>query len=470
MRHDAKHPESRQPTPSCSETKHRMCDTIPAQAIGLGLRSQRVSLRAEDPAYHATPHIRLVVFKRRIASRAHGEGTPDLSPGWNPGLGSPNQFPPPSHLLVSCRHQDSHSYRTVRLATVMPNQDLRIRVVRAAETALSRQQYVSTIDVLCGMGLLAPTQVDAWRKGRIDCLDRVIQGNPSKISSSIAIFRQWAQEQGLQPSETGYVRTTRSGTVALQFSESADPNIEKIYRTHYVSPALSEPKRQQLEEKLNRAPQPVVFQILRDSRCTECGADIEQDSFLLMEAEQPLCLSCAGLADLEFLPSGEAALTRRATKYSQRAVVVVRFSRSRGRYERQGILVETAALEKAERECLEDADERAAARLRGAERRREQDRALVVQMATQIGILFPGCPPGEVAAIAQHTAVRGSGRVGRTEAGRALAEDALTAAVVAAVRHKHTKYDELLANGMDRTLARQRVADRIEEILAAWRN
>ena len=351
----------------------------------------------------------------------------------------------------------------------MPNRDLKIRVVRAAEAALSRQQYVSAIDVLCGMGLLPPTQVDAWRKGRIDFLQRVIQGNPSKISSSMAMFHQWAQEKGLQPSETAYVRTTRAGTMPLQFTESGDPSIEKSYSTHYVSPALSESKRQKLEDKLNRAPQPVVFEILRDSRCSECGANIDQGSFLLMEAEQPLCLSCAGLADLEFLSRGDAALTRRATKYSERAVVVVRFSRSRGRYERQGILVETAALEKAERECVEDAEERAAARLRGAERRREQDRALVVQMARHIGSLFPGCPPAEVAAIAQHTAVRGSGRVGRTEAGRALEEDALTAAVVAAVRHKHTKYDELLANGTDRTIARQHVADRIDEILAAWR-
>jgi hypothetical protein len=39
------------------------------------------------------------------------------------------------------------------------------RVARAAETALSRQQYVSAIDVLCGMGLLLPTHVDSWRNG-----------------------------------------------------------------------------------------------------------------------------------------------------------------------------------------------------------------------------------------------------------------------------------------------------------------
>jgi hypothetical protein len=158
---------------------------------------------------------------------------------------------------------------------------------------------------------------------------------------------------------------------------------------------------------------------------------------------------------LEYLPSGDAALTRRAAKYSGRAAVVVRFSRSRGRYERQGILIERAGLEKAEQECTADAGERATARARAAMQRCEQDRELVARMTQQIATLFPGCPPHDAAAIAKHTAMRGSGRVGRTAAGRSLEESALAAAVAAAVRHKHTEYDMLLAAGLDRPLARQ---------------
>ena len=194
-----------------------------------------------------------------------------------------------------------------------------------------------------------------------------------------------------------------------------------------------------------------------------------EGSFLFMEAEQPLCLVCAGFGDLEFLAAGDVALTRRATKHSARNAVVVRFSRDRKRYERQGVLVETLALESAERECAEDADERAAGRAREAVRRREEDRKLVARMAQQIGVLFPGCPPHELATIAEHTAARGSGRVGRTEAGRNLEERALTAAVIAAVRHQHTEYDKLLERGMDRAEARESVGDKIDEILAAWR-
>jgi len=343
------------------------------------------------------------------------------------------------------------------------------RVYRAAEAALARQHYVSAIDVLCGMGLLASSAVDFWRKGRVDFLEREIQGSLNKISSSMAIFHRWAQEKGLKPSETDYVRTARSGTVPLRFSVSGDPEIEKSYRTHYVSPTLSERKQQKLQEKLEKAPPPVVFMNLRDAQCSECGAEIEQDSMLLMEADQPLCLPCARLDSLEFLPSGDTALTRRSTKYSQRSAVVVRFNRSRKRYERQGILVEETALEKAEHECVQDADERAGARARAAVQRSEQDRKLVERMIKLIAELFPGCPVGEVAAIAEHTAVRGSGRVGRSEAGRNLDEKALTLAVGAAVRHNHTPYDELLASGVDRAEARQQIAGKVEEMLAKWR-
>lgn len=351
-----------------------------------------------------------------------------------------------------------------------PRDALWRRVTQAAEAALEDHGYVSPIDVLCGMRLLAPRDVDAWRKGRIDILESVIQGSPGRISSSLAMFRQWAQEKGLQPSETRYVRRAPRGIVELRFTGSGDPEIEKSYRTHFVSPALPEPKQKRLQEKLERPPETVVFEILRDSQCSECGAEIERDSFLLMEAGQPLCLPCAGLGDLEFLPAGDTALTRRSTKYSGRVAVVVRFSRSRKRYERQGILVEPAALEKAEQECAEDAAERAAERARAAERRCEEDRLLAARMAGEIRELFPGCPPAEAAAIAAHTAKRGSGRVGRTAAGRKLDERALTLAVIAAVRHNHTNYDELLAGGLEREAARARVAGRVDDILERWRD
>jgi hypothetical protein len=83
--------------------------------------------------------------------------------------------------------------------------------------------------------------------------------------------------------------------------------------------------------------------------------------------------------------------------------------------------------------------------------------------------LFPGCPPEEARAIAAHTARRGSGRVGRTLAGRKLEERALTAAVITAIRHRHTRYDELLMSGYSRTDARDSIHGADDRVLEVWR-
>src|SRR6202049_380342 len=92
----------------------------------------------------------------------------------------------------------------------------------------------------------------------------------------------------------------------------------------------------------------VVFWIVRDSTCAACGEELGKGRFLRMEMERPLCLRCADLDHLVFLERGDAALTRRASRYSTLRAVVVRFSRSRQRYERQGVLIEDHALARAE--------------------------------------------------------------------------------------------------------------------------
>ena len=74
---------------------------------------------------------------------------------------------------------------------------------------------------------------------------------------------------------------------------------------------------------------------------------------------------------------GDATLTRRATKHSPLSAVVVRWSRARKRYERQGTLVDEATLARAEAECLGDAEAREAQRQRAAERREAVDREYV---------------------------------------------------------------------------------------------
>jgi hypothetical protein len=343
------------------------------------------------------------------------------------------------------------------------------RVVRAAEAALADHQYVSLIDVFSGIGLLSGNWVASWRRGQDEFLEPAIQGGEAKILTTVQLFQQWVRDRGLIPTEAQYKRQSREGTIDLKFTVGGDPEAERLFRTHYVSPALSEKQQKKLEEKVSKPPDRVAFIIVRDSACTECGTELLKGDFLTMEGNQALCLQCAGLGDLEFLGAGDAAMTRRAKKYSQRSAVVLKFSRSRGRYERQGLLVEVPAIERAEQECASDADERARQREKGALARKKEDAKLVEEMTRQIQSLFPGCPPDEALRIAMWTAVRGSGRVGRSAAGRELDEEALTLAVRASVRHNHTNYDDLLARGVERDDARAQVRGRVDDVIDRWR-
>jgi hypothetical protein len=228
-------------------------------------------------------------------------------------------------------------------------------------------------------------------------------------------------------------------------------------------------QQSEAELRYSAAKDLVVFSIRRDSQCVECGDALRKGNFLFMEKKRPLCLACADLDHLVYLPRGDAALTRRAKKHSSLLAVVVRFSRARDRYERQGILVEESALQKAEHECIQDAGQRAARRERQQVRRIGQDEDLGARVAEAILERFPGCPPAEALAIAEHTTARGSGRVGRTAAGKALDERAITAAAIAAIRHTHTRYDELLMSGFDRVDARDVVREAVDRVLDIWR-
>jgi hypothetical protein len=346
----------------------------------------------------------------------------------------------------------------------MDRAELQERVVQAARSALADNGFVAPIDVLVRMRWLEPAQVDKWRQGRIPALERAVQVNLHKLSTATALFRRWAREQGLKPSETDYVARTRDRR-RLQFSVSGKPEIEKAYRTHWVSPKLSEAKRQRLAEKQSRPPELVVIDALNEWCCTECGGT---GDLLIMEEPGPLCMSCADLDHLVFLPRGDSALSRRAKKQSSLSAVVVRFSRSRKRYERQGLLVEQPALDGAEAECLADDEARERRRQREEKRRAQADLEFEAAFAKAIRQLFPECPDERAKAIAAHAGLRGSGRVGRSAAGRDLEPEAVALAVVASVRHSDTRYDTLLMAGAERDDARAQVRDDVDRVLDAW--
>ena len=117
---------------------------------------------------------------------------------------------------------------------------------------------------------------------------------------------------------------------------------------HWVSQKLPEKKRERLIEQASRAPELVVIEPLKSEwQCHRCGGS---GDFLMMEDPGPVCLRCMKLDDLEFLPAGDALLSRRVKAKSARFAIAVRFSKTRRRYERQGLLVEPQALSDVQRE------------------------------------------------------------------------------------------------------------------------
>jgi hypothetical protein len=229
-------------------------------------------------------------------------------------------------------------------------------------------------------------------------------------------------------------------------------------------------KAQSDQTKGRRDDEIVVFWVVRPTECSECGSELPKGSLLRLEKEEALCMGCADLDHLEFLPSGDPTITRRAGKYSKLRAVVVRWSRSRKRYERQGILAEPVAIARAEEESLADAEVRARRQARAAERRALEDEEYEVAFASAIRAQFPGCPAGEETEIARHACRKHSGRVGRTAAAKEFDPEPVRLAVAAHVRHVHTDYDELLGEFGDRQTARERVHLRVAEILDDWRS
>jgi len=78
-----------------------------------------------------------------------------------------------------------------------------------------------------------------------------------------------------------------------------------------------------------------VFISSRESKCDECQEDLGSKARIVLAGQRgALCLSCADLDHLVFLPSGDAALTRRAREYSTLSAVVLKWSKAFERIEK----------------------------------------------------------------------------------------------------------------------------------------
>jgi hypothetical protein len=97
---------------------------------------------------------------------------------------------------------------------------------------------------------------------------------------------------------------------------------------------------------------------------------------------------------------------------------------------------------------------------------RKRDAAFVEIVTTELEEQFPGMPEKEKTLVLKHGFRKHSGRVGRT--GTIPVPRKVLLAVIAHVRHRHTKYDVMLARGVERVVARKTVNRKIESVMRDW--
>ncbi|WP_378187900.1 DUF2293 domain-containing protein [Aquimarina sp. W85] len=205
--------------------------------------------------------------------------------------------------------------------------------------------------------------------------------------------------------------------------------------------------------------------------CSNCGKRIPKGNSFVAESEnhKGSCFSCSAFVGYTFLPSGDAALTRRSKKLSDRCAVVYEWNARRKRFQRTGQLVQESAIENAKQSCIEDAAIREAKNKKAAVLRAQQDSVYVATFAKKIRARYPSCPQGREVLIAQHACQKYSGRVGRTADAKEFDVKMIDLAVEAHIRHTETNYDDQFGYGKAKRQIRSEVKTDIEQVLRRWK-
>ncbi len=123
------------------------------------------------------------------------------------------------------------------------------RVVKATARILKSADEISPLAVLLEMGNLEPKAHEAWRCGQMPYLERAFQGSLPKANRILRIIGFHAHDLNMAPSQHTYRR--KGQKIALRFSKSGDPNLEKAYARHFRWNQSQEKKLALVEKTLS---------------------------------------------------------------------------------------------------------------------------------------------------------------------------------------------------------------------------
>ena len=228
-------------------------------------------------------------------------------------------------------------------------------------------------------------------------------------------------------------------------------------------------ERQQSEAELQHPAREdlVVFSILRDSQCVECGEALWKGKFLFMEKERPLHAPIS-------ITSSTCPVVMLRSHDAPRSTAPFR----RWSSDSAGLGATTSA--KASWSKNPHFRKPNTNAFRTLARGRLGASATKYAVSNRITIC---APTSRMRSGSYFRAVRLPRRLPlrntrrRAEAagwdappaGKTLDKRAITAAAIAAIRHTHTRYDELLMSGFDRADARDAVREAVDRVLDIWR-
>ena len=101
---------------------------------------------------------------------------------------------------------------------------------------IKKSGVASPVQVLMDVGVLSAADLERWRFGKVDYLERVCKVNLSKLAFIMKEVRAYARKNELKPSFTFYKQWGRKGkTIKLRFSKHSVESVERDYATHYIS-------------------------------------------------------------------------------------------------------------------------------------------------------------------------------------------------------------------------------------------
>lgn len=95
---------------------------------------------------------------------------------------------------------------------------------------------MAPVDVIVRRGWLSKEDVDNWRFGRVNYLERVIRCNLTKLSRFLRILGFCCHDLNLSASQTVYVKWGKGRRTPLRFTKTREEKLEKIYARHFIWP------------------------------------------------------------------------------------------------------------------------------------------------------------------------------------------------------------------------------------------